>query len=219
MKVSDVQLQFIDAQLSLVSCNGLSNIIETKDPKLLSILFWNPIVDEEITLLCPNHMKTLQATGKWAKMGDKKPPRLLYGMGENVLLISALYLCPGCGATSPFLAHHPDLMSQLPLTKPPPFQLFLKSGVTRMAYDEIVNATLAGTSFSGQAAIFERSHGLHIGLYGEEAAQQDKHKSPSNDFIMAVFMFDFKLRLPYYERTMMEIQPHMISIDHTFKLR
>ena len=87
------------------------------------------------------------------------------------------------------------------------------------AYDEIVNATLAGTSFSGLAAIFERSHGLHIGLYGEEAAQQDKHKSPSNDFIMGVFMFDFKLRLPYYERTMMEIQPHMISIDHTFKLR
>ena len=219
MKVSDVQLKFIDEQLPLLSGKDLSKLIEAKDPKLLSILFWNPIVDEEIILVCPYHMEILQPTGKWAKEGDKKPPRLLYGINENTLLISALYLCPSCGVTSPFLAHHPDLMDQLPLTKPPPFQLFLKSGVTRMAYDEIVNATLAGTSFSGIASIFERSHGLHIGLYGEETAQQDKHKSPSNDFIMAVFMFDFKLRLPYYERTMMEIKPHMISIDHTFKLR
>ena len=219
MKISESQSAFIEDHLHLVLGKGTTGIIEASDHDLLSIIIWDPLGNKDVTLPCPTHEKEqLRRTGIWTKREGKRPPRLLYNMGHNVLLVSAAYQCSICGCDSLFLATHPDILSQLPRDQTPPFHLFLKCGITRAGYEMIINATLAGTPFLEIAAMFGRSHGFHAGLHGKGQVE-NKHSSPSRDFIKDVFMYDYRLRLPYYEDMMRSIKFTDLSIDHTFYVR
>lgn len=219
MKVSEAQTSFIEANLHLATGKTTSGIIEALDNDLLSIILWNPLSDKDVTLYCPNHgTEKLGDTGAWTKEGEWRPPRLLYHVGQNVLLVSAVYKCTTCGGKSTYLATHPDVLTQLPHNKAPPFHIFLKSGITRAGYEMIVNAALSGTSFLQISAMFQRSHGFHAGLHGQ-GQSGEKHSSPSRDFIRDVFMYDYRLRLSFYEATMKGILFTDLSIDHTFYIR
>ena len=219
MKISESQAAFIEDHLHLVEGKATTGIVEASDNNLLSIILWNPLGNNHVTLHCPTHGRDkLQETGTWTKEGNFRPPRLLYHVGQNCLLVSAVYQCPTCGSNSMYLATHPGVLSQLPTNQAPPFHLFLKCGITRAGYEMIVNATLAGTSFFEIAAMFQRSHGNHAGLHGQCEGGR-KHSCPSRQFIKDVFMYDFRLRLPFYEERMKSIQFTDLSIDHTFYIR
>ena len=128
-------------------------IREARNSSLLSIILWNPLHEPEVTLQCPVHKdEELQTTGLWTHMGKLKSrtPRRLYHVGENVLLVSAIYQCRTCGGDmehDTLMAHHPDILHQLSKVNTPPFHLFNKAGLTREAYEFIINFALAGTSF------------------------------------------------------------------------
>lgn len=221
MKFSSKQLSFIDGHLG----NNTSSIIEARDSSLFSILLWNPLKDEA-NLKCPDHGRDLQDTGIWTHMRgmENRRPRLLYHLGENVLLISAIYRCPECGNEfdkDTYMAHHPELLTQLFGRHLAPFLLFSKAGMTRQACEMVVNATLAGTSFAEITTSFDRLHGCHMSIYGkpEEEEVNMKHSSPSYKLCEDVFMADFESRLPFYEEQMGKFKASEIGMDHTFNTR
>ena len=227
MDISEEQHKFIDDNLHKAG-SGCSGIVATSDKNILSILLWNPLAGHDVALKCPAHDIHLHETEHWAhsKSFKSKSPRLLYDLNENVLLVSRLYVCSICAAEarythdSFFLAHHPEVMSQMPNLSIPPFHLFSHSGITRGAYEFIINLALAGTTFNEIEACFQRSHGFYIALHGEpDASNYLKHRSPSRRLITDVFMYDFRMRLPFYEAEMKSIKPESLSIDHTFKTR
>ena len=227
MAISEEQHRFIEDNLHHAK-SGCSDIVATNDKNILSILLWNPLAGKQISFKCPTHEIILHQTEHWShsKSLQSKSPRMLYHLDENVLLVSKLYVCSACSKVarnaynSFFSAHHPEILSQMPKLSIPPFHLFTHSGVTRAAYEFIINLTLAGTSFNEIAECFRRAHGFNIALQGEvDATDQRKHDSPSRMLITDIFMFDFRMRLPFYEAQMKSIRPESLSIDHTFKTR
>ena len=225
MKLSEQQVQFINNNLPDTSYQCQSSIVESKDPSVMSVIFWNPLSNAEISLECPYHVgEKLTNTGIWAHMRMKKPPRKLYHLGNNVLLVSSLYSCTVCGNSienSSHVAHDAPILSQLPKNHSAPFYLFKKCGLTRLAYEFIINASLSGTSFHEISTSFKRSHGFHIAIHGkgDDEVFKMKHQSPSNRLCEDVFLHDFDQRLSFYEADMKKIQPKEISIDHTFNTR
>lgn len=227
MNISEEQHNFIKEKLQCAGSRN-SGILDTTDANLLPIILWDPLEVKDITLLCPNHDVKLTDTGLWThnKTLKSRSPRLLYHTDANVLLISKLYICSTCeeearrAVDSFIMAHHPDILNQLPNVNIPLFHLFSKAGITRAAYEFIVNLSLAGTSFHEIAACFERSHGFNIALHGDpHPVNTLKHQSPSWMLIKDVFLLDFRMRMGFYEDEMRKIKPESLCIDHTFKAR
>ena len=221
MKLTTSQKQFIDGALVNREQVENSSIIWTQDPSLFPILVWNPLSSSKASLNCPEHEEqTLVDTGTWNYMEEFRGVRLLYHIGQNVLLISALYMCKLCGKRKAYLAHHKDVLAQLPEESVPPFHLFAISGVTLAAYDAIISGTISGTSFMEIHNFFERNHGFHIGRYGrDDSITRQKHDSPSGNLCHDIFIYDFNRKLPMYESKMKEVVPQDICFDHTFRTR
>lgn len=221
VKLSHEQISFIDQHLDSSS----SNIIETRDSSLFSILLFNPLKQDNVILKCPHHDHPLRDTGIWTHMSmAKRRPRHLYHLGENVLLISSIYACSICGSDfdkDTYMAHHPEIVKQLSRRHSPPFHLFHQAGVTRQVYEMMVTSAISGTSFAEIATSLERLHGFHIANYGrsEDAKVTKKHAAPSWKLCQRIFMYDYELRRPFYEAQMQKFKPSEISIDHTFKTR
>ena len=221
MKLSQGQISFINRHLQSSS----SNIIETRDSSLFSILLFNPLKQEDVILKCPHHDHSLVDTGVWTHMSSMaRRPRVLYHLGENILLISGIYACSVCGCDfdkDTYMAHHPEILKQLLGRHSPPFHLFHQAGVTRQAYEMVVTSALSGTSFVEISASLQRLHGFHIATYGrtEDANVMKKHDAPSWKLCQSIFMYDYELRRPFYEAQMKQFKPSEISIDHTFKTR
>ena len=219
-RLSHEQVTFIEQHL----CTKSSSIIEAKDSSLYSILLFNPLQEHGAILTCPRHGHPLQDTGIWTHMRSMRRPRYLYGLGENILLISSIYACSICGDDldkDTYMAHHPDLMRQLSGRYSPPFHLFQSSGVTMQAYEMVVTSALSGTPFAEIETSFQRLHGFHIATYGrsEHINVERKHASPSRFLCQNIFMHDYELRRPYYEGQMKQIKPSEFSVDHTFNTR
>ena len=189
MRISEKQAEFIKEQIASACGRITPGIRETMDNNLLPIILWSPLKHTEFIIHCPNHDQiALQDTGLWNNHGDFRKPRLLYHLGQNVLLVAALYRCSVCGGKALYNATHPDIIGQIPKALAPPFHLFLKSGITREGYETIVNATLAGTPFKEISSIFARSHGFHVGLHGESEVGY-KHSSPSYYFVRDCLLY------------------------------
>jgi hypothetical protein len=110
----------------------------------LGIIFWNPTLTHSASFICPNPKCCGDMTfeRKWTSdSGCKYQPRLLYGIGRNVLLVSALYSCKACGD---FLGHDASLLSQLHKSVQLPFVLFHQAGFTYEASQLSVNAIIEG---------------------------------------------------------------------------
>lgn len=222
VKLSPEQMTFIDRHLSV----NTSSIVEARDQSLYSILLFNPLQEHGAILTCPSHGHQLHDTGIWTHMRRmaNRRPRHLYHLGENVLLISSIYACSACGDDydkETYMAHHPDILRQLCGRHSPPFHLFQSSGVTRQAYEMVVTSALSGTSFTEIETSLQRLHGFHIATYGrsEDINVTRKHDSPSRFLCQNIFMYDYELRRPHYEREMQKIKPSEFSMDHTFNTR
>ena len=228
MKLSGQQMEFINDNLHRASGLSETRIIETNDPNIMGIMIWNPLMEKDVVLKCPDHVEKLVETHLWTHSQELKSrsPRLLYHIGSNALLVSKLYQCSKCSTEKRhaydafYMAHHPEILSQLQEICLPPFLLFSIAGITRSAYEFIVNLAIAGTTFREIATCFDRTHGFHVAVNGKVDEIMDlKHRSPSWMFVQDVFMFDFRLRLSFYESEMKKITPQEIAIDHTFKTR
>jgi hypothetical protein len=140
----DQRLQeFIDNQISLLKKdNSKHGIIIEPDDNSFGVLLWDPITQNSETLNCPVHDLELVVTEMWtSKEKIERPPRQLYHLGRNCLLVSRLYKCSQCNEL--YKAHNESLSSQLMHT-PVPFTLFHRSGCTTKCFDLIVKMIETG---------------------------------------------------------------------------
>ena len=215
MALGTKQIHFIDKKIS-EGVHKDGNIIEPYDEDLMAIILFNPLEDKKAELKCPYHQnEQLIFSSQWTHNSTNKAyanGRLLYNVGGNVWLISAIYRCAKC--EKPLRAHHPQILAQTGVQAK--FNLFCKSGVTKMAHDMIVNLVQSGMTFREVGNFFERSNGLTIGASNQSAPE--KYRAPSWMFIIDVFLRDFRQKLPFYEKQMASIKPLHLSADHTFKV-
>jgi hypothetical protein len=108
------------------------------------LLHYHPMVTTSCVLCCPIHDCELTDSGLWSD-GDclkRYPPRLLYGVSRNVLLISRLYYCKS-SQCDPYRAHDASILLQL-TDHLAEFVLFHQCGVTIEAYNLIVYTVITG---------------------------------------------------------------------------
>ena len=112
------------------------------------VILWDPLsVSFTFTLWCRNCLENsgahqpLKAT-RW-KDGRTKcdEPRRLYGLKNNILLVSRVYVCDG---RHQIIAHDPSVLSQVPF----PFVLLHKSGVTGELHRFIISHANTGLTIS-----------------------------------------------------------------------
>ena len=215
MSLSSKQISFIDSKIS-EGVHKEGDIIEPHEQDTMAIILFNPLEDQNLLLKCPYHQNEyLTFSSQWTYNCTNKAyasPRLIYSLGGNVLLISAIYRCSKC--EKPLRAHHPQILDKTGVKAN--FHLFQKSGVTKMAYDMVVNLVQSGMTFTEISNFFERSHGLKIA--DPNLSAPEKFRTPERKFIMDVFLKDFRQKLPYYEKQMASIKPLHLSADHTFKV-
>lgn len=141
--ISEASYKFLRLVLSTYTCDSTRNlswlqhgVIIRGDQRRPSsfdpaeymqddVILWDPLgVSSTLTLCCPNCLEhygsyqPLKAT-RW-KDGKTKcdEPRRLYGLTNNVLLVSRVYIC---GRRHQTIAHDPSILSQVKGTLPCPF--------------------------------------------------------------------------------------------------
>jgi hypothetical protein len=136
--------QIIGNQISLLRNDPSKHgVVLEPDDNSFGVLLWDPISQRSETLNCPLHNIELVVTDKWT-LTDKirdRPPRMLYHIGRNCLLVSRLYKCGQCNEC--YKAHNESLSLQLDHT-PVPFILFHRSGCTTKVFDLIVKTIECG---------------------------------------------------------------------------
>jgi hypothetical protein len=194
-----------------------------------ALILWNPIQSFGQMLKCGKCQDGhLLFCDKWTN--KRHAPRLLYHTGRNVRLVSALYLCGSCNTET--FAHAENVLKQLDGTCDIPFVLFNKSGVTRSVYGTINDCVAAGMTFHSVQDMFrsqaERSIHREIPTLpsdverAESAVQHsesDTFKIPSIHMIRDIFMHNFSIKKPGYDRLLASFEPTVISLDHTFEIR
>ena len=219
MILNEKQKIFIDGKIAEHNLN-YGSIIRSQDQELISILLWNPMADQVQSIKCPTHEdEKLRFLGKWTHNSTKKgmSPRLLYGVEENTMLVSALYNCQRC--ENPYRAHHPSILRQQNVGAK--FHLFTCSGLTEEAYNLIISLVSSGLTFEGISTTLQRAKGQRLGSQGiaqEPMGVPKKFSSPSRKLCKDIFIYDFYEKLPFYESTLKKIKPSQVSIDHTFKV-
>ena len=168
--ISEASYRFIQLVLSIHSSESNANLIwlqhgvvirgdqrrptssNPEDYVVHDIILWDPLsVSSNITLCCPNCLEysgmnqSLRAI-RW-KDGRTKcdEPRRLYGLTNNVLLVSRVYVCD---RKHQIIAHDPYVLSQVKGILRIPFVLFHKAGVTRELHSFIISHANAGLTIS-----------------------------------------------------------------------
>ena len=218
MTLENEQISYINNKISEGVHND-GNIIEPVDKNLMAIILFNPLMNQGIELTCPFHdSERLMFSGGWThNSGPSHAPRLLYHVGGNVLLISAMYRCNMC--KNKFLAHHPRIMNQRGVEVS--FHLLHKSGFTQASYDTVINLVQSGMTFTEVSNFFQRANGMKASDQTTDysiLAGLSKYKVPSRRLCTDAFLEDFRKKLPFYEAEMASIKYNHISIDHTFKV-
>ena len=219
MILSTEQIAFIDESIAQ-NVNREGSIIRSEDPNLISFILFNPMQAQNLTLKCPTHnIEQLKFTNRWTHNFNQKgvTPRLLYGLEENTILISAIYSCSKCDI--PYRAHHPLVMKQEDMTVK--FHLYSRSGLTEEAYNFIINLVSSGMTFEGISTCLQTAKGQRLGCQGigqAPSTQTEKFKVPGHNLIQSIFVQDFYKKLPLYEAELKKIRPTQVSFDHTFKV-
>jgi hypothetical protein len=193
------------------------------------LLLWNPVQSFGATLRCSEcQNSTLFFNQRWTK-GKRHSPRLLYNLGRNLRLVSALYQCNTCHTDA--LAHADKVLNQLAGICDIPFILFNKSGVSISAYGTINDCIAEGMSFNGVKHVFEAQarrtmyQTLPVDVSEEKKAEAISNCSempafrcPSFQMARDIFMHEFYIKKPKYDKFLASFEPVCITLDHTFHI-
>ena len=124
-------------------CFESSNTVFVTAPatsRLPDLLFFSPNTDN---ITCPICGNTLYSTLKYCTGENRaNPPRLLYGLERNALLVSKIVRCAkNCGQ---FLAHDVNITTQLEDYTDQKFILLQRSGFLKQLYSLIVTSIAEG---------------------------------------------------------------------------
>jgi len=159
-----------------------------------------------------------------------KQPRVLHGMNDKVLLVSAVY---SCEKRHKLLAHDETVLKQLP-SHLIPFCLLHKTGFTQELVDTCQAFCRQGINFYCMETLilekrwenFARKVQLHtinserqVSCSYNEFLASPMSQAPSNDILSKCFVAGFLQNEELYINEMMAIPvTDSISFDHTFKI-
>ena len=144
------------------------------------ILFWDPtFYFPGVTLLCPS----CEDQGlfeevhpiRW-KDGSRTydQPRHLYGLRNDVLLVSRVYLCRN---KHQILSHDPGIITQIKAEFLPPIVLCNKVGVTREMFQFVTSHVRAGMTISDIQVLWQQTLFDEYGLRKLCYVQETKRKA------------------------------------------
>ena len=227
-----VPWDFIYRARNVYDCsNLLPNINVT------NVIVWDPqILIKNLSIYCPI-CKGFVHPIRW-KDGTKRyeGPRKLYGLKENVLLISRVYRCE---KGHQILAHDPEVLSQSNSILMEPFLLFHKGGITRELYEFIISHIDIGLSpFNIHVLWRQIKYNWQVSLkiqYQKWQFVNQKNSSDIDDItelneqmndefasglkmITSCLIESYFSKETFYTNRMAQKNARTISADHTFKV-
>ena len=116
------------------------------------IIIWEPLSESpDLNLRCPNCFETgavdelVRAIRRKLGWSSCDQPRRLYGLNNNALLVSRVYICQRRHQT---IAHDPAILSQVRHLFGLPFVLFHIGGITRQLSASIISHANTGIAMS-----------------------------------------------------------------------
>ena len=200
------------------------------------ILLWNPYIIYP-HIVKPGSVKcvncgSIMHHGYWNDgTSHAKQPRILHGLDNIVVLVSAVYVC---GNRHKILAHDPAILELFP-SNSIPFILLHKTGFTKELVDTSIALCKRGINFYRlESLILERrwevyaqQQRLHASLSGLQSPDTCSDafltsiisKSPSNDILSKMFLTQFLKDEKIYLQEILKIpSSESLSFDHTFKV-
>ena len=126
-----------------------------KHCRVVNVTLWDPQVLIKNLVIYPPVCKGIVHPIRW-KGGSKsyEGPRKLYGLKEDVLLISRVYRCD---KGHQVLAHDPGILSQTHSFLIEPLLLFHKGGIIRELYEFIISHVNIGIAPSDILALWHQT--------------------------------------------------------------
>ena len=254
--ISEASYRFIQLVLSIHSSESNANLIwlqhgvvirgdqrrpsssNPEDCVVHDVILWDPLsVCSNLTLCCPNCLEcsginqSLRAS-RW-KDGRTKcdEPRCLYGLTNNVLLVSRVYVCD---RRHQIIAHDPSVLSQVKGILPIPFLLFHKAGVTRELHSFIISHANAGLTISEIQALWLQtmydSYGsrreAYLSAWNKNSnicppfpEFDQRFKQPGEKIIASCIARNYFEKEHLYTKRMCQMTARKwLSCDHTFKV-
>lgn len=130
---------------------GATNVQLPQHSFLPKLFVWAPLEHFGINLHCPEHGGVLKS-GAWMNVVNKKSfrnPRLVYGLGGNVVLVQKLYVCSYPGFYHRYLSASETLMKSMPqsISSLLPFKLYYRSCCTKEILSLVETLVLEGVNF------------------------------------------------------------------------
>lgn len=154
-------------------------------------------------------------------------PRLLYGLRNDVLLVSRVYLCKN---KHQIISHDSGILSQVKEDFPPPFVLFHHAGVTTELFQFVIAHVRAGMTIADVQALWHQSlfdeYGLRKLCFVKER-QDDcedflsftpKGRKVGEKVIIACYVQEYLMNEHLYGKRMCQMKASSLSADHTFKV-
>lgn len=197
------------------------------------ILFWDPtFYFPECALLCPSCeeqglFEQLHPI-RW-KDGSRTydQPRQLYGLRNDVLLVSRVYLCKN---KHQILSHDSGIISQVKDKYIPPFVLCHKVGVTREMFQFVTSHVRAGMTISDIQVLWQQTlfdeYGFRKMCYLKTKGTNEvkfpifvpKGRKVGEKILTACFIQSYFDCEHLYSRRMHQMTASSLSADHTFKV-
>ena len=197
------------------------------------ILFWDPtLYFSGLVLRCPSCeeqglFEQLHPI-RW-KDGSRTydQPRQLYGLRNDVLLVSRVYLCKN---KHQILSHDSGIICQIKGEFLPPFVLCHKVGVTREMFQFVTSHVRAGMTISDIQILWQQTlfdeYGLRKLFYFQETGNNTmefpifspKGGKVGEKIITACYIQSYFEREHLFTARMCQMKASALSADHTFKV-
>ena len=197
------------------------------------ILFWDPtLYFSGLVLRCPSCeeqglFEQLHPI-RW-KDGSRTydQPRQLYGLRNDVLLVSRVYLCKN---KHQILSHDSGIICQIKGEFLPPFVLCHKVGVTREMFQFVTSHVRAGMTISDIQILWQQTlfdeYGLRKLFYFQETGNNTvefpifspKGRKVGEKIITACYIQSYFEREHLFTARMCQMKASSLSADHTFKV-
>lgn len=198
---------------------------------LPDIIFWDPLVDKSIELICPHCLEDtgkralLKDSNEWAisKLDSTGPkPRTIWSVGWLCCIVGKIYKCTE--KSHSIISYHAGILHQLPFWNIP-FILTHDSGFTTDLHDIVLRMVESGSSFQAihkflSESFIDKYMRRKICFDKTYPLKQDTFSctAPSVNTIIDILVIFYNHYKELFSKHFGEIGFSSLSLDHTFKV-